>query len=148
MRKRRKARELVLQALYSLEVSGNTTKQLLEEISQKAEEEEIYSFSSELLKKTIDNVKILDQHVAEAAKNWEYERIALVDRLILRLALAELLFFDEIPPKVSINEAIELAKMYSTAQSGRFVNGILDSLFNKFRSQNQIKKRGRGLIDS
>ena len=141
MRKRRKSRELVLQALYSFEVSGNTVKQLLDEISKKAEEEEIFIFSSELLKKTIDNIKILDQHVAEAAKNWEYKRIALVDRLILRMALAELLYFNEIPPKVSINEAIELAKLYSTAQSGRFVNGILDSLFNKFREQKQINKR-------
>jgi len=85
--------------------------------------------------------------VTSVVENWEFGRIALIDRLILRLALCELLHFDEIPPKVTINEAIDLAKKYSTSQSGRFVNGILDSLYQKYKSENRIKKRGRGLIE-
>jgi N utilization substance protein B len=66
--------------------------------------------------------------------------------VILRLALVEFLYFTEIPPEVSINEAIELAKKYSTAASGKFVNGLLDALFKKLSAEKRIKKTGRGLI--
>jgi N utilization substance protein B len=86
--------------------------------------------------------------VAKAAENWKYERIALVDRLVLRIALCELLYFDDIPPKVTINEAIDLAKKFSTAESGRFVNGMLDALFKKYSDEKRIRKKGRGLLDT
>jgi N utilization substance protein B len=71
----------------------------------------------------------------------------MVDRMVLQMALCELLFFENIPTKVSINEAIELVKKFSTAKSGKFVNGILDASLNELNSNGKIKKTGRGLID-
>jgi N utilization substance protein B len=148
MKKRRRARELALQGMYSLEISGNSLELVLEQIFQgRTEDEDISSFTTDLLRKTVEHKASLDQDVASVVENWEFGRIALVDRLILRLALCELFYFEEIPPKVTINEAIDLAKEYSTAQSGRFVNGILDSLYRRFKSENKIKKRGRGLME-
>lgn len=148
MKKRSKARELVLQGLYAWEVSDNPLEVVLEGISRDGEEDdEIVSFASELLRKTVGDKETLDKDVASVVENWEFERIALVDRLILRLALCELLYFEDIPPKVTINEAIDLAKKFSTAESGRFVNGVLDSLYKKFRKENRIVKRGRGLVE-
>lgn len=73
----------------------------------------------------------LDQLIIKHLKNWELQRIAVIDKVILRLALAEILYFEEIPPEVSINEAIELAKKYSTGKSGKFINGILDTIYRK-----------------
>ncbi len=120
----------------------------MEQIFQgRTEDEDISSFTAALLRKTVEHKASLDKDVASVVENWEFGRIALVDRLILRLALCELFFFEEIPPKVTINEAIDLAKEYSTAQSGRFVNGILDSLYRRLKSENKIKKRGRGLME-
>jgi len=148
MKRRRRARELALQGLYAWEVSGNSLEVVLEEVSEKGEKDgEIVVFASDLLRKIAEHKETLDKDVDLVVENWEYERIALVDRLILRMALCELLHFDEIPPKVTINEAIELAKEYSTSESGRFVNGILDSLYKKFKSENKIKKKGRGLVE-
>jgi len=148
MKRRRRARELALQGLYAWEVSGNSLEVVLEEVSEKGEKDgEIVVFASDLLRKIAEHKETLDKDVDLVVENWEYERIALVDRLILRMALCELLHFDEIPPKATINEAIELAKEYSTSESGRFVNGILDSLYKKFKSENKIKKKGRGLVE-
>ena len=148
MKKRRRARELALQELYGWEISGNTIEVVLKRMTDDSEaEEEIVTFASELLTRTILNKVTLDEDVVSVVENWEFGRIALIDRLILRLALCEFLHFEEIPPKVTINEAIDMAKKYSTSQSGRFVNGILDSLYQKFKLENRIKKKGRGLID-
>jgi len=139
---------LALQGLYSWEVSGNAVDVVLEELSERGKEDvQIVTFASDLLKKAVEQKETLDGDVASTVENWEFDRIALVDRLILRLALCELLYFDEIPPKVTINEAIDLAKKYSTSQSGRFVNGILDSLYKRFKEEKKIVKRGRGLVE-
>ncbi len=148
MKKRRKAREFVLQGLYALEISGNLPDVILEEISSKCEDQEVIGFASDLFRKTMKQKATLDKEVALIVENWEFERIALVDRLILRFALCELLQFEDIPPKVTINEAIELAKMYSTSQSGRFINGILDTLYKKLKAEKRIVKKGRGLIET
>ena len=75
------------------------------------------------------NVKYLDELICKKSKNWEISRIALIDNIILRMAIAEMLFIEEVPLKVSIAEAIEIAKIFSTKDSGRFVNGILDSIY-------------------
>ena len=148
MRKRRRARELSLQGLYGWEISGNAVDLVLDDISNREKpDDDILMFTTDLLKKTIEHKEVLDREVALVVENWEFGRITLIDRLILRLALCELLHFEEIPPKVTINEAIDLAKEYSTAQSGRFVNGILDSLYRKLKSENKINKKGRGLVE-
>jgi N utilization substance protein B len=85
--------------------------------------------------------------IKRKAVNWEFSRIAVMDKLILRMALCEFLCFEDIPPKVSIDEAIEIAKKYSTEKSGRFVNGILDAVLNDLRAEGRLRKRGRGLSD-
>jgi N utilization substance protein B len=86
--------------------------------------------------------------LAEQLTNWDVERVAQLDKIILKLALAELLNFPNIPVKVTINEYIELAKLYSTPKSGKFVNGILDSLSEKLKTSGQLRKSGRGLLDT
>ena len=147
MKKRRKARELALQGLYALEMSGNRADVIQDWIrDQKEMDDEITEFASELFRKTVENQSGLDDDVAAVAENWEYGRIALIDRLILRMALCELLYFEIIPPKVSINEAIELAKIFSTSKSGSFVNGILDALYKQYQKDSRIQKKGRGLV--
>ena len=147
MRKRRRSRELALQGLYAEEVSGNNLDIVLDRVASDGNhDKEVVLFASELIKKAVAEKSKLDKEMTAVVENWEFERIALVDRLIVRMALCELLHFHEIPPKVTINEAIELAKTYSTLKSGRFVNGILDSLYKKFKSEKKIKKKGRGLV--
>jgi len=138
---------LALQAQYAWEMSENKTHTGVE-VFARNDDEEILEFSRELYRRTIQNKNMLDEDISASVLNWEFSRIALIDRLILRMALCEILYFDEIPPKVTINEAIDLAKKYSTAESGRFVNGILDSLFKKYQMEERIHKKGRGLVDS
>lgn len=81
------------------------------------------------------------------SKNWDLERIALLDRILMRLAIAELTSCNEIPIKVTINEVIELAKRYSTDKSGTFINGILDAITDELKKEDRISKTGRGLVE-
>lgn len=147
MGKRRRARELALQGLYALEVAGNPVADVTEAIGRQDPDDTVRDFACDLLRKTVRHHQALDEVVSQAVKNWKFERIAVLDRLILRQALCELLYFEEIPPKVTINEAIDLAKKFSTAESGRFVNGILDALLKKLKTEGKISKTGRGLMD-
>ena len=146
MKKRRRARELALQTLYSGELTGNDLDTLLKQLKNRAEEE-VFGFASSLVKKVMSNNEFLDKHIASSVKNWEYNGIAVIDRIILKMALCELLYFSEIPPRVSINEAIDLAKIFSTAKSGKFVNGIIDNLYKKFQEKGKIQKKGQGLLN-
>ena len=130
MGKRRSAREAALEALYCYEIRGDSS---IEEIFPFCSERHELSKSSidfalSLLKNTIDNLEIIDKEIACHIKNWEIKRLALIDKNVLRLGLAELLYFPDIPKKVTIDEAIELAKSYGSSESGRFVNGVLDAL--------------------
>jgi N utilization substance protein B len=104
-------------------------------------------FMIRLFRKTIIKDEELGEMVEAQAKNWEAERIALMDMLIMKMALAELLEFQSIPVKVSINEYIELAKLFSSKKSKVFVNGILDKLIIKLKEEKKIVKTGRGLVD-
>jgi transcription antitermination factor NusB len=129
MGKRRKARELALQALYAFELSGDEIDDVLEKISElEVASQEVVRFAVSLSEKTVQHLREIDEVISQKVQRWELSRIAVVDKTILRLAICELLYFPDIPQKVSINEAIELAKIYSTRESGRFVNGILDSV--------------------
>jgi N utilization substance protein B len=103
-------------------------------------------FASNLIKNVLENKVRYDALITSAVSNWDIERIAMLDFIIIKMCLTEFLFFEEIPPKVSINEAIDLAKEYSTRNSGKFVNGILDSLLSTLTKDGDIKKRGKGLI--
>ena len=129
MRKRTRARELALQALYQLDLCGAEVLEQLDQILARSDAEpDVRRFARELILGTWTHRSRLDAHITEAAENWDLHRMATVDRNILRLASYELLFLDDVPPKVAINEAIDLAKRYSTADSGAFVNGVLDRI--------------------
>ncbi|PWJ58273.1 N utilization substance protein B [Dyadobacter jejuensis] len=110
--------------------------------------EEDRAFVEELFKIVIEEGDQYDRYLDEQLKNWELERIALVDLIIIKTALAELIHFPGIPVKVTINEFIEIAKRYSTPKSGKFVNGVLDVLSVKLANEGIIRKSGRGLIDN
>jgi len=130
MGRRRNAREAVLEALYCFEIRRDTE---IEEIfpycrDRHQLENQAEEFAWALLKKTVDNIDMLDKKIESHIKNWDLNRLAMIDKNILRLGLDELLYFPDIPKKVSIDEAIELAKSYGSSESGRFVNGVLDAL--------------------
>lgn len=110
--------------------------------------EEDRFFVEELFRIVLEESDQYDLYLDEQLKNWELERIALVDMIILKTALAELIHFPGIPVKVTINEFIEIAKRYSTPKSGKFVNGVLDVLSVKLTKEGIIRKSGRGLIDN
>ncbi|WP_229313562.1 transcription antitermination factor NusB [Larkinella terrae] len=110
--------------------------------------EEDRFFLETLYKKAIEKDDEYESLLADQLTNWDVERVAQLDKVILKLALAELLNFPNIPVKVTINEYIELAKVYSTPKSGKFVNGILDSLSEKLKTSGQLRKSGRGLLDN
>lgn len=98
----------------------------------------VIEYSYRLIKSTINKSEEIDELIIKKLKNWDLKRIALIDKLILRLALTEMLFFDEIPHKVSIVEGVEIAKIYGNNESSKFINGVLDSIYNDLIN-NEIK---------
>ncbi len=108
------------------------------------ESEEI-DFAFSLVEKTLETRDIVDEYITAVAENWELDRIASLDRILIEMAVVELIYFPEIPTKVSINESIEIAKRYSTDKSGNFINGVLDKILGKLESESKINKTGRGL---
>lgn len=109
-------------------------------------DEEDRSFAVDLFRFTILHSAAYEKRISDKTHNWEVERIAMMDIIIMKMAIAEILCFSSIPVKVTLNEYIELAKLYSTPKSSIFVNGILDKLIEDFRSKDEIKKSGRGLM--
>ena len=150
MSNRRAIREAVLQALYAEDLSNDSWEHILEsQIKSKfSSDTDSRSFAEKLFLKTLKNREEIDAVISNHTKNWDMGRLNLVDKQILRLALCEFLFFEQIPTKVTINEAIEIAKKFSTAKSGNFVNGILDAALEQLKEEDRINKKGRGLIES
>ena len=105
------------------------------------------AFMEDLFTQTLALGEESEAHIKEGAQNWELERIATTDRILMKMALAEARTFESIPLKVTLNEYIELSKYYSTPKSHGFINGILDQLFTKLKESGKIKKVGRGLIE-
>lgn len=129
MGKRRKARELALMILYELEFRPGEVEAVLKTFwEDHAVPPEVRAFADDLVVGTLQHGPEIDQLVAANAAHWSLARIAPVERNILRLAAYELLHRDDIPERVAINEAIELAKLYGSEESGAFVNGILDQI--------------------
>ena len=118
----------------------------LEPLTDDWEEDEL--FLNTLFEKSLENGADYEQLLSDQLQNWDVERVALLDKIILKLAVCELLAFPNIPIKVTINEYIELAKAYSTPKSGKFVNGILDNLSEKLQASGRLRKSGRGLLDN
>ena len=147
MRKRTRAREFALQGLYELDINGsaNELEEALEDfwkdrtdmvltnpeklaLEDDKKEPEIRAYTEKLVRGTLEKKKQIDPTIERFAENWEMTRMACVDRNILRLATYEILHVDDIPVKVAINEAVELAKRYGEQDSSKFVNGILDRI--------------------
>ncbi len=129
MKKRTRGRELALQFAYQLDLRGS---ELLDEaepfLREQEADKDARRFALRLLRGTWEHLDAINDVIQGVAQNWDLSRMAVVDRNVLRLAVFELLYCEDIPPKVSINEAIELGKRYSTQNSGAFVNGILDKI--------------------
>jgi transcription antitermination protein NusB len=138
MRSRRAAREWALRMLYAHELSGNPIQQVFDDYLGGVKDEPNVRFCRELCQRVAEKDETIDTVIGNAVEKWDLKRIAVLDHIILRAAIAEFLYFDDIPFKVTINEAIELAKRYSTDQSGRFVNGILDAVSTEL--QKKMKK--------
>jgi transcription antitermination factor NusB len=137
MRKRTLGREYALQILYQIDITRDHCEEAIANFWQYNENEdvdaEVSEFSAELVRGVSSNLKEIDRIIAQYAANWELERMSVVDRNILRMGSYELLFRKDIPPKVAINEAIDLSKKYSSPSAGKFVNGILDKIIPRER---------------
>lgn len=130
---RRESRAAALQYLYAWSINSpaNLAEDLRVFFEGLEKPRDHYAFAEELIHGVIGNLAEIDGHIRGLAHNWEFERIARIDLAILRLAIFEMLFRKDIPPVVSINEAIDLSKHFSTADSKRFINGILDRMKDK-----------------
>lgn len=130
MRLRSKARAVALSLLYQIEITKIDHYQALQNYLEiYPQKQEVIDFSSLLAEGVVKNLPSIDSFIKKHAKNWEIKRMAVIDRNILRMGCLELLFSEDIPPKVAINEAIELAKRFGDIDSPRFVNGILDKIY-------------------
>jgi N utilization substance protein B len=130
---RRDGREAAIQFLYQVDTHRpeKVDEALAAFWKQNEEPPNVRDFANDLLRGALEKLPEIDAKIRTLADNWDFERLAVVDRNILRLAVYEMLFRPEIPPVVSINEAIEIAKKFSTAESGKFVNGLLDRVKNE-----------------
>jgi len=148
MSTRREVRERVMQALYAYEQGGGSPQDVLKNVLRPSivDDAEGLRFAERLFLFAVDRADETDAVIGEHVRNWEIGRIALVDRLLLRMALTEILAFEDIPPKVTINEAIEIAKRFSTPKSGTFVNGVLDAALARLIEEGKVTKVGRGLV--
>jgi len=138
MGRRRSSRQLALRTLFQIDVGRMSADEAMAtSLSGGDGAADTQVFARELVEKVVENRPCIDQLIGKYARGWTLERMANVDRNILRLAICEMLYFGDIPPSVSVDEAVELAKKYSTAESGRFVNGILGSLVRHLDEKRQ-----------
>lgn len=130
MRKRTRARECALKILYSIDITKDEAKKCIDIFWTSNEDVAavVREFANSLVLGVSNNKETIDKVITSYATNWQLKRMAVIDRNILRFATFELLFMKDIPPKVAINEAIDVAKRYGDKDSGKFVNGILDKI--------------------
>lgn len=134
--RRTKARELAMQGLYQLDVQGSDLLERLDEFFREADADNFArKLASDWTKGAWENLKQCDELITAATIRWQFARLSPVDKSILRLAVYQLKFCPDIPPKVVINEAIELAKKFSTNKSSAFVNGVLDAVLKKLKAK-------------
>lgn len=137
MRKRTRAREYALQILYQYELNPENLKESVASFWESLPDvpQDIRDFAEKLVYGTHQNLKEIDGVIARSVDNWEFNRIAILDKNIMRFAVYELLYLEDIPPKVTINEAVNLAKKFSQEDSGKFVNGVLDRINHSEKSR-------------
>ncbi len=141
MGKRRKSRELALKVLFFMEFIDIDPEDAIEIIFNNFEiPEELREFSEDLVMGVSANKEKIDSYISNASINWRLERMNNVDKNLLRMGVYELLFREDIPPKVTINEAVEIGKKYGTEESGSFINGVLDSIYNRLKKNELLKK--------
>lgn len=141
---RHRARAAALQALYECEIGGLTPQQAIgvlhhagpPDVHDPGEDE--HAFVVALVRGAMDNRDGLDERIGDAAKNWRVERMAVLDRLVMRLALQELMAHRDSPPRVVISEAIELARAYSGEEAAKFVNGVLDGAYRRLKEEGAV----------
>lgn len=133
---RRKSREMALQVLFCMDVLDDDSETLVEELCSLLQpSEKVRPFGLELVKGVAAHKAEIDARLADISSNWKLARMDYVDRNIIRIALYEMLFCEQIPPRVAINEAIDIGKKYGTEKSGAFINGILDSIRQSYGSR-------------
>ena len=147
--RRRLARERVMQMLYAHAVNGRDIDELFAEMIQGDldKEDPALDFARSLTLRFKTHEAEINTLIGEKLKHWDFKRIALIDRLLIEIGITELRYFPEIPPKATINELIEIAKDYSTDESGKFINGILHAVMTQLSEAGELNKTGRGLID-
>ena len=127
---RRLAREAVLQALYASAMTGEDSAKILKDtLSRRYYESNLIKYITDLFESAMDNKEWCEDQIKSRLNNWEFDRVALLDRLLLIVAISEIYFVEDVPPKVSISEAIEIAKTYCNEDSSSFVNGVLDNVY-------------------
>lgn len=141
-------REKSLQVLYAYELTKDPIRQIMHHQLAEIKKATDMRFCEQLIIKTIENDNEYEELIRETVEHWDIERIALIDSIIIKMCITEFLYFKEVPAKVSINEYIEIAKDFSTVNSGKFVNGVIDSILAKLQAQGKIIKKGKGLLDS
>lgn len=136
MSRRRKAREIALQTLYAQEVSGTDWKAAFDDnVERRKPSGEVVEYAERLVTNVMAERERLDVMIKDRLENWAIERVSVIDRTILRIALSELIHCPEVPVNVIMNEAIEIAQKFSSADAGRFVNGVLDRLAREVRER-------------
>lgn len=139
--------EFVVEAVHEvIQKSKNELKLHLEKGNLKDKFKELTQFGIDLFNETISNKKEHYKLIEPKLKNWETDRLAIIDVILIRMAVSEFLYFPSIPVKVTINEYLDIAKEYSTPKSKDFINGVLDSLMREMKANNQLNKTGRGLL--
>lgn len=139
LRRRTQARECALQILYQYEINPEPMPEILKKFWSQQDEvfsEDIRDFAEKLALGTVEHQAEIDKIVERYADNWELSRMAMIDRNIMRFATYELLYLADVPPKVTLNEAVNLAKKFSQEESGKFVNGILDKINHTEKPKN------------
>tara|TARA_B100000287_G_C20406804_1_gene691895 strand:+ start:175 stop:600 length:426 start_codon:yes stop_codon:yes gene_type:complete len=132
---RRAARQCVLKALFAYQFSENDTIDQL--VNKNPELKGSNDFIHSLFDIVLKNVKLTEDIIKSHLENWEIDRVALIDKILLKMGICEIYFIDDIPPKVTISEMVEIAKIYSTDESPVFINGILDAVFKNYIKENK-----------
>jgi N utilization substance protein B len=129
---RRKSREFALQVLFQLDMTKQDALQVFAQMKEHfTKKEENHEFAERIIKGIVEHSKEIDQLIEKFSENWRIDRMSIIDRNILRMALFELLYCEDIPPKVTLNEAIDLGKRFGSGESGSFINGLLDRIQNE-----------------
>ena len=133
---RRKAREATMQALYALEINNGSPQGVLKLCDDSFNNSEHDVYTRKLFNCVVEKKSWADDLISQCLENWEYGRVAILDKILLRMGVSEIYHIDDVPPKVSISEMVEIAKVYSTEESSSFVNGILDTIYKNYSEKN------------